>query len=211
MTTTARLSRPTAGASPFVLLDDARAENAACARLFRDPIEILCAREVRDVAALLDGLAAARAGGLHVAGYLAYDGGKALAPASRHRSALPMDFDAPLGWFGLFERVERIDADAVASLLPDPDAAWIGAPQPRVARADYEAAVARVLDYIRAGDIYQANLTFRADVPFAGDPLAVYARLRQTARAEYGGFIWTGEQAIASLSPELSLRCAAAR
>lgn len=203
MTTTARLSRPTAGASPFVLLDDARAENAACARLFRDPIEILCAREVRDVAALLDGLAAARAGGLHVAGYLAYDGGKALAPASRNRSALPMDFDAPLGWFGLFERVERIDADAVASLLPDPDAAWIGAPQPRVARADYEAAVARVLDYIRAGDIYQANLTFRADVPFAGDPLALYARLRQTARAGYGGFIWTGEQAIASLSPEL--------
>src|SRR3546814_8473354 len=54
-----------------------------------------------------------------------------------------------------------------------------------------------------AGDIYQANLTFRADVPVLGDPLAAYARLRRTARAGYGGFLWTGRQAIASLSPEL--------
>src|SRR3546814_20864505 len=54
-----------------------------------------------------------------------------------------------------------------------------------------------------AGDIYQANLTFRADVPVLGDPLAAYARLRRTARAGYGGFLWTGRQAIASLSPEI--------
>src|SRR3546814_11681794 len=54
-----------------------------------------------------------------------------------------------------------------------------------------------------AGDIYQANLTFRADVPVLGDPLAAYARLRRTARAGYGGFLWTGRQAIASLSPAL--------
>ncbi|MGN6689431.1 MAG: aminodeoxychorismate synthase component I, partial [Sphingopyxis sp.] len=86
---------------------------------------------------------------------------------------------------------------------PDPAGAWVGAPRPRIARADYLAAVERTLSYIRAGDIYQANLTFRADIPFAGDPLAIYARLRRTARAGYGGFIWSGERAIASLSPEL--------
>ena len=34
---------------------------------------------------------------------------------------------------------------------------------------------------IEDGDIYQANYTFRADVPVAGNPLAVYARLRRTA------------------------------
>ncbi|HEY0595501.1 aminodeoxychorismate synthase component I [Sphingopyxis sp.] len=99
--------------------------------------------------------------------------------------------------------MQRIDADAVPGLLPDPASAWVGAVTPRIVRADYLAAVEAVLDYIRAGDIYQANLTFRADVPVLGDPLAIYARLRQTARAGYGGFIWTGEQAIASLSPEL--------
>jgi len=190
------------GAAPFVFLDDARADGAAHARLFRDPVGTLIATTGAQIPALLDALEAAQARGLHVAGYLAYEAGKGLAPAWRG-AADGGAGDPPLGWFGLFEGVERFDADAVADLLPDPAAAWVGRPIPRVARADYLAAVDAVLAYIRAGDIYQANLTFRADVPVLGNPLAVYARLRQTARAGYGGFIWTGNQAIASLSPEL--------
>ena len=187
---------------PFVLLDDARRVGAAAARLFVCPAEILTADSAADVPALLDALDAARARGLHAAGYLAYEAGKGLAPA--WRGAVDSGVaDAPLGWFGLFERVERIAADAVADLLPDAASAWIGKVAPRVARADYLAAVDAVLALIRAGDIYQANLTFRAAVPVLGNPLAVHARLRRTARAGYGGVIWTGSQAIVSHSPEL--------
>ncbi|PZQ22677.1 MAG: aminodeoxychorismate synthase component I [Sphingopyxis macrogoltabida] len=189
------------------MLDDARRDGAAAARLFRDPVAVLTATTAAEVPALLDALADAQRRGLHAAGYLAYEAGRALEPVRRGAAAdrddRPGDDGAPLAWFGLFDDVRRIDADAVDALLPDPAAAWVGAVRPRIARCDYEAAVARVLAYIAAGDIYQANLTFRADVPFAGDPLAVYARLRRTARAGYGGFIWTGERAIASLSPEL--------
>lgn len=189
---------------PFVLLDDARVHGAAAARLFVDPVDTLVARSAADLPALLSGLEAAAARGLHAAGYLAYEAGKGLAPAWRGPAGDGDAVgDAPLGWFGLFGAVRRIDADTVPALLPDPASAWVGAVTPRIARADYLAAVEAVLDYIRAGDIYQANLTFRADVPVLGDPLAIYARLRRTARAGYGGFIWTGEQAIASLSPEL--------
>lgn len=188
---------------PFVLLDDARNEGAVAARLFRGPVDTLTAESPAQVPALLDALDAARSRGLHAAGYLSYEAGKGLSSAWRGADAGASRAGAPLGWFGLFEQVERIDADAVADWLPDPAGAWIGGVEPRVARADYEAAVAAVLDLIAAGDIYQANLTFRADVRFAGNPLAVYARLRRTARAGYGGFVWTGMQAIASLSPEL--------
>lgn len=187
---------------PFVLLDDARTDGAAWARLFVDPIEVLTAASAADVPELLAELEAAVARGLHVAGFLAYEAGKGLGTA--WRGAVDGVVGAmPLGWFGLFTGVQRIDSDHVADLLSDPASAWIGCVTPRIDRADYVAAVEAVLAYIRAGDIYQANLTFRADVPVAGDPLAVYARLRQTARAGYGGFIWTGEQAIASLYPEL--------
>jgi para-aminobenzoate synthetase/4-amino-4-deoxychorismate lyase len=193
---------PGAGCPPFVLLDDARAEGAAAARLFADPVEILTARSAADVPGLLSALEGAQARGLHAAGYLAYEAGKGL--GSAWRGAVDADVvAAPVGWFGLFERVRRIDAGKVADLLPDPSSAWVGKVAPRVARADYIAAVEAVLGLIRAGDIYQANLTFRADVPFAGDLLAVHARLRRTARAGYGGVIWTGEQAIVSHSPEL--------
>ncbi|AQA00863.1 aminodeoxychorismate synthase, component I [Sphingopyxis sp. QXT-31] len=184
------------------MLDDARAAGAVPARLLRDPVEILRADSAAEVPALLDALEAAGRRGLHAAGYLAYEGGKGLAPAWRGASPAG-EGEAPLGWFGLFADVERIDADAVPDLLPDPASSWIGAVEPGIARGDYEAAVEAVLGYIRDGDIYQANLTFRAAVPVLGNPLAVYARLRRTARAGYGGFIWTGCQAIASLSPEL--------
>ena len=193
---------PGPGCPPFVLLDDARAEGAAAARLFVDPVEVLTACSAAEVPALLSALEAAQARGLHAAGYLTYEGGKALAPA--WRGAVDAEAgDTPLGWFGLFRTVRRIDADKVADLLPDPASAWIGKVAPRPLRADYLAAVEQVLGLIRAGDIYQANFTFRADVPVLGNPLAIHARLRRTARAGYGGVIWTGGQAIVSHSPEL--------
>ncbi len=188
---------------PFVLLDDARAAGAVPARLFARPVEILTAQGAGEIPAMLDALEAAQARGLHAAGYLAYEAGKGLAPAWRGAVEVAVANQPPLAWFGLFEHVERIDADAVPAFLPDPAGAWVGRVKPRLGRDAYEAAVEEVLALIRAGDIYQANFTFRADVPVLGDPLAIYARLRRTARAGYGGFIWTGKQAIASLSPEL--------
>ncbi len=191
------------GAAPFVLLDDVRSVGAGAARLFRNAVEIVTASRAAEVPALLDILEAATARGLHAAGFLAYEAGKGLAPAWRGMPGAAREGELPLAWFGLFETVERIAPDAVADWLPDPAGAWVGAPRPRIERADYLTAARRVLAYIRAGDIYQANLTFRADVPVVGDPLAVYARLRRTARAGYGGFLWTGDRAIASLSPEL--------
>lgn len=193
---------PGPGCPPFVLLDDARAEGATAARLFVRPVEVLTARSAAEVPALLSALEAAQARGLHAAGYLAYEAGKGLAPA--WRGAVEAESGEALpGWFGLFEHVERIDADAVPGLLPDPASVWIGRPRPCVARGDYMAAIDAVLELIRAGDIYQVNFTFRADVPVFGNPLGVHARLRRTARAGYGGVIWTGSQAIVSHSPEL--------
>ena len=193
---------PGPGCPPFVLLDDARAEGAAAARLFVDPVEIAIARSAAEVPTLLAALEAAASRGLHVAGYLSYEAGKGLAPAWRGPANVESG-DMPLGWFGLFERARRIEAAAIPDLLPDPASAWVGKPRPRVARGDYLAAIEAVLELIRAGDIYQANFTFRADVPVAGNPLGVHARLRRTARAGYGGVIWTGNQAVVSHSPEL--------
>ncbi|MBJ7502052.1 MAG: aminodeoxychorismate synthase component I [Sphingopyxis sp.] len=202
MTTGDAIPLPGPDCAPFVLLDDARAEGAAPARLFVRPVEVLTARSPADVPALFAALEAAAARGLHAAGYLTYEAGMGLAPA--WRGAIDADAsEAPVGWFGLFERVERIDADRVADLLPDPASAWVGKVAPRVARADYIAAVEAVLELIRAGDIYQANFTFRADVPVIGNPLAVHARLRRTAQAGYGGVVWTGDRTIVSHSPEL--------
>ena len=180
---------------PFVLLDDARAGGAP-ARLYQRPVEILTTDDPAHVPVLIERLA----DGHDWAGFLSYEAGLALEPKLAARTRAPA---VPLLWFGRFDGYESIAAADVAARLPDPAGAWAGCPRPRLARAQYDAALARVQDYIAAGDIYQANLTIRADVPFAGHPLALYAGLRGRARAGFGGVVWTGRDWLLSLSPEL--------
>ncbi|MES2754471.1 MAG: aminodeoxychorismate synthase component I [Pseudomonadota bacterium] len=186
----------TLGPAPFVLLDDARAGGAP-ARLYRNPVEVVTAGTPGAVAPALERLRAAVDAGRHAAGYLAYQAGAALVVGAPTRGA------GDLLWFGLFDGYEEIAAADVAARLPDPAGAWAGPVVPQVARRDYEAKLARVLELIAAGDIYQANLTFAADVAVLGDPLALYARLRRAAGAGYGALIDTGAVRLLSLSPEL--------
>ena len=192
----ARISTDT----PFVLLDDARAVGAAPARLYRDPVRVVVAYTQSDVRMALGAL---RGTGLHAAGFLTYEAGFALeeklvAPAQTlAKEALP------LLWFGLFEGFDEIALGEVANWLPDNRGAWAGSPQPSASRAAYDEAFARVKALITAGDIYQANLTIRGNVAVLGHPLALYAGLRQRARAGYGGVVWTGADWMLSLSPEL--------
>ncbi|GLK71034.1 aminodeoxychorismate synthase component I [Ancylobacter dichloromethanicus] len=67
----------------------------------------------------------------------------------------------------------------------------------------YRRAVARVIDYIRAGDIFQANFTQRFEA-MAGslDPLALYDRLRRANPATFAALIAGEDRIIASSSPE---------
>jgi para-aminobenzoate synthetase/4-amino-4-deoxychorismate lyase len=186
---------PTEG--PFVLLDDARTHGASPARLYKNPVEVLTAHDGDELSALLVSLRQARQNGLHAAGFFGYEAGAhllhGLTPAP---SGL-------LAWFGLFNNFSTIDAGSVTSLLPDPAGVWMSELRPSKSRDDYSRAFARVQEYIRAGDIYQANLTFPLTADYSGDPLALYAALRGRARAGYGGVIWTGQTYYLSFSPEL--------
>ncbi len=182
---------------PFVLLDDARASGASPARLYVNPVRTISADSPGQIVILLEELRAAKEQKLHVAGYFAYDAGTALLPQ------LTTSLDAPLAWFGLFERFETINTDAIPSKLPDPAGIWLSSLRPGISRTDYSKAFETVQDYIAAGDIYQANLTFPLSADYAGDPLALYSALRPRAAAGYGGVIWTGERHYLSFSPEL--------
>ena len=179
---------------PFVLLDDARAggKTTLCTGL----ADVIRADGPDEVAAGLARLRGARA----AAGYIAYEAGLALEAKLRPLAKAQEPGDPPLIWMGLFDHVEEVDA---AAILPDPAGAWAGAAKPRIAWADYEQALGRLHEHILAGDIYQANYTFPADVPVAGHPLAIYAALRERARMGHGAIVFTGEHWILSFSPEL--------
>lgn len=73
-------------------------------------------------------------------------------------------------------------------------------------RSGYLAAVERVIEYIYAGDIFQANLSqrllTRSDLP----PTELYATLRTCNPAPFAGFLSHDDWAIVSASPERFIR-----
>jgi para-aminobenzoate synthetase component 1 len=77
-------------------------------------------------------------------------------------------------------------------------------------RAEYEAAVAKIRDYIAAGDVYQVNLAQRFQGAYAGAPLELYRRLRTRNPAPFGAYLALGDLTVASISPERFLRLDAA-
>ena len=178
---------------PFVLLDDARPGGRMT--MFAGLHALVETRDPAEVGACLE-----RLRGTKAAGFLAYEAGHALEPKLAPLARTPAPDEPPLLWFGTF--AEEWSGSA-ADFLPDPAGAWAGAARPLISRAEYEAALAAVKAHILAGDIYQANLTFAADVPVAGHPLALYAALRQRARAGHGAIVFTGTHWLLSLSPEL--------
>ncbi len=68
----------------------------------------------------------------------------------------------------------------------------------------FETRVRRALEYIAAGDIYQANLSrgWRASDSRAIDPVAVYRRLRAANPGPFSALLRWGEFAVMSSSPE---------
>ncbi|MGA8353852.1 MAG: chorismate-binding protein [Solirubrobacteraceae bacterium] len=67
-------------------------------------------------------------------------------------------------------------------------------------------AIAECKQRIGAGDLFQANLTFRLDGPFAGDPLDGYAAAIDALEPRYGAYLAGPWGATIGLSPELFLR-----
>jgi para-aminobenzoate synthetase/4-amino-4-deoxychorismate lyase len=180
--------------TPFVLLDDARPGGAG-ARLFHTPQGAVRADSPEEMRRAFQQMQLWFDHGFDLAGFASYEASPGIEP-----HAVAQRGEGPCLWFGIFPHAERVDVDA---LLPDPAGAWAGAPVPRIDAAAYRAQFDRVADYIKAGDIYQANLTFRADVPFAGHPAALYALIRRRAAAGHSALVFTGSQWVLSFSPEL--------
>ena len=174
----------------LVILDDGPR------RVFAAPSAIIRADAAGEVPEALARAAAALAQGHHVAGWLAYELGYALEP--RLESPQP----GPLLRLGVFQAPE--------ARAPRPRGrAYVGRLQAEWDEAAYGVRFARVKEFLAAGDIYQANLSFRTRFSFLGDALALYEDLRATSDAPHCGFIDDGERRILSLSPELFFDLAA--
>lgn len=106
----------------------------------------------------------------------------------------------PPDW--ITEAAARVSASARAPDRPFRIGPW----EPAWSQADHLEAVRRAQDLIRAGEIYQVNLSQRFAASFSGDPWSLYAALRATHPAPYGAYLEHEDTAVLSLSPECLLR-----
>jgi len=169
--------------------------------LFATPRRLLRAETAAELVAALDALDAARADGLWAAGFISYEAGYALEP--RLAPLMPAGRRLPLLAFGLYDA-----PDEPAAVLARADAeapqAGLSAATPGWTAEAHAAAMTRVLAYIRAGDIYQANLTMQMRAGYSGSALGLYGALRARGPVGHGAFAALPDcPVLVSRSPEL--------
>lgn len=132
-------------------------------------------------------------------GYLGYDLGRLF---ERLPVGAADDLGLPLFRFALVTTAQRAPIDPA----PRPMRAHRAPASSTFSRPAYEAAVARCVDYIAAGDVFQVNLSQRFTLAYPSSARDVYRRLMADGGARYGALLQFADFAIVSHSPELFLR-----
>jgi anthranilate synthase component 1 len=78
--------------------------------------------------------------------------------------------------------------------------------QSNFAQAEFENAVRKCVEYIRAGDIFQVVISQRLAVPLAVDPFEVYRTLRVVNPSPFMFFLRTPHCTLVGSSPEIMVR-----
>ena len=184
-------SAPAFPAEDLVVLRDAASDRWL---RFQRPVDVVSAVRSEDVLPRLRDIEqAVEARQLHAAGWISYEAAPAFDPALAVRSPGPL----PLLWFGLFEKPAPIELPPAAFTLPN---GW----EPDLASDAYGRAFDQIKRYIREGDTYQVNFSYRLHRnAFEQDPWPAFLALVGAQRAPFGAYVSAGPWRICSASPEL--------
>jgi para-aminobenzoate synthetase / 4-amino-4-deoxychorismate lyase len=162
-------------------------------------------------------------------GYLGYGLAREIHPLPQEPGGVRR---LPLWWFGYYDHVLRLESrsgrwyfEALCAAEREDEiehryAELTSRPANRPLAAAYSCgeflatpdrqahidSVARAIELIKRGDIFQANITLRLETRFSGDPLDFFCRGSEQLKPPFAAFIRLPEGAIASFSPELFLR-----
>ncbi len=196
--------------APFVLLDEATGEGATC-RLYTGfmRMDVVPAGALEDLEpSLKDGWRE----GWHACLFAPYEFG---APLVRVPTLAQPSADNPFADGGMrvlwFASKTVCDAAEIGRWLDEhcDTTAPAGAMQVRsdTDERSFHAAIARIHEWIEAGDTYQVNFTQRLRFASFGDPIAFYRDLRRAQPVPYGALArLPGDHWVLSLSPELFFR-----
>ncbi|MDD7986270.1 aminodeoxychorismate synthase component I [Lentisphaera marina] len=134
--------------------------------------------------------------GFHTLGFLSYEA--SLAFDEKHK--IIENKQLPLAMALVFDSIQELEE----SPSPKQTLNKVSV-SPLIDKEEYCDAIERALDYIKNGDIYQVNYTFRCELGLNNSPEDFFLHLIKNHPVPYAAYIETDEYQVISLSPELFL------
>jgi len=189
----------------FALLDDCEATAAAPrSRLYSEHTGTLSCTTREEFPALLQQMQQALLAGQYAVGLFSYELGAAM------HGIAPREGEQAPAEVLLFASCEQLSAEQVGLWLEKRAAdmpAGVANVHADTDDMQFRAALARIHNYIAAGDTYQVNYSYRLHFDAYGPPFALYRRLRARQPVPYGALIGLPDgRCVLSLSPELFVR-----
>lgn len=204
----------------MILLDDAQSTiTEPSSRLYEQALQLWTiypqsshAQTIAAVDQCLHDIHKALAQGEYVVAAFAYELGLYIHNIDRPAQCESKDHPLIQAWsFKSYERLSKADVDTyiekkIAALEPEDQVAGVANLHFSVDQDEFTSDIQTIQEYIRNGDTYQINHTFRITGEVYGDPLSLYARLRERQPGRFGAFIAQDSNFILSQSPELFIQ-----
>jgi len=192
--------------------------NVANWGIFSNPYKIIQTSDVSEVPALIDEIDKLVSLGDYAAGFMTYEA----APAFDEAHTVHSNNAGTLLWFAIYDHPPEIytfdEFNSFKNSATSFDLAKLDTHR-EFSKSEYLGLVDEVLEYIKEGDIYQANFTFRSKLTLDGNPLfsfgenskddltpyKLFQLLSSTHPVPYSAYVNCGDSEIVSISPELFL------
>ncbi len=189
-----------------ILLDDAQSSSdKPSSRLYQSPLKTIQASNAGDLEVALQEIEQAIHEQQYVVTCLSYELGEHLLGLTPKKSKTPW----VQAW--VFKDVLKLSKDDVNQWLKAKTNQVVDAPviqktTSSITQQQFEGDIAKIQEWIKAGDTYQVNHTYRIQGELSGSPLAAYELLRQKQPGPYGAYIEHANGWVLSCSPEWFLQ-----
>jgi aminodeoxychorismate synthase component I len=131
-------------------------------------------------------------------GFFSYDFARQLEPRAFTKNSPPEEFNLPDIRLVFFEELIVSLANGAPQKLETQNPKF----ETQNPKPSYKKAIARLHNFIAAGDIYQANYAERFSAPLPCSPASLYEKLKSTHPAPFAALLEWDDFAIVSNSPE---------
>jgi para-aminobenzoate synthetase / 4-amino-4-deoxychorismate lyase len=189
-----------------ILLDDAQSSSDhPSSRLYQSPLKAIQATNPGNLDVALSEIEQAIHDQQYVVTCFSYELGEHLL------GLIPKKSKTPWVQAWIFKDVQMLSKEQVNQWLKAQNNQLTNAPliqrvATSITQQQFEKDISKIQEWIKAGDTYQVNHTYRIHAELSGSPLAAYEVLRQKQPGPYGAYIERANGWVLSCSPEWFLQ-----